>query len=368
MKHTSKLLATVLALALPLTAHAEIIAEKLDDYLYLLQLDTYNRQTMIDAEATGITGGCTSIRNGSLYGRNLDLSYSSTPEFVVHLRGTEQHLESIGVCANPYITTAVDEMTQEELLAMPNICNDGINEKGVIVSVNVVLPGDQDDQSGTAPGKEQLWAPYVVRYLLDRAESAEHAVELLQEIDIIGGFEGYSLHWMIADPYDTFIAEIQNGRVLISRNEYSIMTNFYMTLGPVQKSQTAAGHVFSDLPLLNDYAIGVERYAYVKEHYDESAAAAGMLTLLQNVRATEAYRSVPGARWYTEFTNETLPISESSDAFEAEFQEQYARYKHRDRLTRRATGSHGTHPYMTWKNDPLCCIHRKNTDAPIIFA
>ncbi len=332
MKYWLKPLEVVLALTLSLTAHAEIVAEKLGDYLYFLELDAYTRQTVTDAPTVGITGGCTSIRNGNLYGRNLDLGYSSIPEFVVHLSGAEHRLESIGVCANPYITTAVGEMTQDELLSMPNICNDGINEKGVIVSVNVVLPGDLDDQSGTCHGKDPLWAPYVVRYLLDRAKSAEHAVELLKDVDIVGGFEGYSLHWMIADLNNTIIAEIQNGKLVISRNEYYYMTNFYMTLGPAQKTQIAAGCEFTDLPRLNDYAIGVERYAFVRDHYAESVSEAGMLSLLENVRATEAYRSLPGVRWYTEFTNPALPISKSQDAFETEFLEQYSRYEHRDRL------------------------------------
>ena len=334
MKRTIRLLSAALALTLtlPLSARAEIAAEKLGDYLYFLRLDDYVRKTVSDAAPTGMTGGCTCVRSGHLFGRNLDLTYSSVPEFVVHLSGTEDRLESIGVCADPYITTVVDEMTQDELLSMPNICNDGINEKGVAVSVNVVMPGDASDLLGTAPDKEPLWAPYVVRYLLDRAESAEHAAALLRDVNIVGGFEGYNLHWMIADADDTIIAEIQNGSLIISRNEYSFMTNFAMTLGPTQEKQVAAGREFTDLPLLNDYAIGVERYALVREHYAEGATEEGMLSLMKSVRATETYRSLPGNRWYTEFTGVGLPISASAEAFEAEFEEQCRRYENRDRL------------------------------------
>lgn len=182
-------LAAALALALPLTAHAAVKPLQLDDYLWYLSLNTFTRQTEQIMPDASITGGCTSIRNGNLYGRNLDLNYCETPEFVISLAGNEGRFASIGVCANPYITVTVAEMTQDELLCMPNITNDGINENGVIASVNVVIPGMIDHQSGTAPGKDKLWAPYVVRYLLNRAESAEHAIELLHEVDIVGGFE-----------------------------------------------------------------------------------------------------------------------------------------------------------------------------------
>lgn len=324
-------LAAALALTLPLTAHAEVTPQQLDDYLWYLSLETYTRQTEQIMPGVAITGGCTSIRNGNLYGRNLDLNYCETPEFVISLAGDEEKFASIGVCANPYITSSVPEMTQDELICMPNITNDGINENGVIASVNVVIPGMIDHQSGTAPGKDKLWAPYVVRYLLDRAESAEHAVELLHEVDIVGGFENYSLHWMIADEQHTFIVEIQDGQLVVNRDKYRVLTNFYMTLGYETGVQTVAGHEMHDLPLLNDYAIGVERYAWVCDHYDQSTTDEGMLSLLQSVRATSMYHRGPEERWYTEFTSETLPISRTAAEFEAAFRKQLSQYEHRDR-------------------------------------
>lgn len=250
---------------------------------------------------------------------------------MISIAGDDERFASIGVCANPYITSSVPEMTQDELFFMPNITNDGINENGVIASVNVVIPGSIDDQSGTSPGKEKLWAPYAVRYLLDRAESAEHAVELLKEVDIVGGFEGYSLHWMIADQQHTFIVEIQNGQLVVNHDEYKVLTNFYMTLGPELAEQTVAGRVMHDLPLLNDYAIGVERYDWVRNHYEQGSTEAGMLSLLQSVRATSMYHHGPDDRWYTEFTSETLPITGSAADFEAAFREQLSQYGHRDR-------------------------------------
>ena len=117
-------------------------------------------------------------------------------------------------------------------MRMPTITNDGINQNGVLASVHVVLTDGIDDMSGTNEGGKVLDGRYVVRYVLDHAKSAQHAVALLEQANIVGGFEHYGLHWMIADEKDTYIVEVIEGRLSVSRNEYNYFTNFYMNYGP----------------------------------------------------------------------------------------------------------------------------------------
>ena len=97
----------------------------------------------------------------------------------------------------------------------------------------------------------------MVRYVLDHARSAGHAVSLLEQANIVGGFGNYGLHWMIADANDTYIVEVINGQLSVSKNKFSYMTNFYLNYGPVQESQTFAAADFKNMPLLNECAIGV---------------------------------------------------------------------------------------------------------------
>lgn len=301
------------------------------DYLYYMDYTDYTAYMYPENASPVFTGCCSSIRNGNFYGRNLDLSYCEIPEFVIHMEHSENHFESIAVCANPLITPYIDEMTEEDFLTLPNIANDGINENGVLINENVVLTGGVDDRTGTSPGKEKILAPYVCRYVLDHAESAEHAVSLLENLDIIGGFEDYGLHWMIADPKDTYIVEIINNKVVAKKNEFFYMTNFYLNYGPVEESQFAAGKEFRDLPTLNSGAIGVERWCEIRDHYKETASVSGMMDLLQKVRATAPYSLQGDDRYYTEFTNSELTIDHSKEEYDLEYDLQCELYQNRDR-------------------------------------
>lgn len=305
--------------------------EKISDYLYYMELDDYTFSPDPDKEIKMSGMGCSSVRKGDLYGRNLDLTYGETPEFIIKLDAAEDRFASIGVCADPTITPYPDQMTEEELLSMPNITNDGINENGVIVSENIVDATGVDDLSGTAPGKDKLHASRVVRYLLDRAESAEHAVTLLYGVDIVGGFTGYALHFMIADADNTFVVEIIDGDIVVSCNEFFCMTNFYLLYGPVREEQVAAGTAFRDLPMFTKYPIGAERYCILRDGYPEISDAEGMADLLYRVRGTAMYDPENDPAWYTECCGGSLTAHAGVRSFETRLKQLTSLYHVRDR-------------------------------------
>ena len=305
--------------------------EKLTDYLYYMELEDYNFFAMPQTESPLFSGGCSSVRKGDLYGRNLDLGYCETPEFIVRINAAPGRFASIGVCADPTITVNVKEMTAAELRAMPNITNDGINENGVIISENVVDATGVDDMTGTAPGKEKIHASRVVRYLLDRATSAEDAVRQMEELNIVGSFSGYGLHWMIADEKDTFIVEIINGSLAVSKNESFYMTNFYLNYGPVKEEQFIAGVPFRDMPLLTDYAIGVERWCSLRGRYDTITSEKDMKKALASVSATTMYEDATKPAWSSECIGDGLTIHSTKAEFEKALAEQKRLYEKRDR-------------------------------------
>ena len=175
----------------------------------------------------------------------------------------------------------------------------------------------------------------------EHAESAEHAVSLLEQANIVGGFGQYGLHWMIADAEDSYIVEIIGGKLTVSRNEYDFMTNFYMNYGPVHKQQTAAGNSFEYLPLLNDQAIGVERWAYLRDHYESCGTAAGMAQLMKDVRATAVYSQSGDELWLTEFTGSGLTIHNGREGFLQAAAEQKEMHEHHDR-------AHPAEDWITW--------------------
>ena len=332
------LLLSVTAYAAPFTA-----PKKLADYLYYMEYTDYNADlTTGENVKTGFA--CSAVRNGNFYGRNLDLDYADVPEFVIKVAAKEGRYASIGMAAILTLkSNQVDKVSEAELLAMPNLTFDGINENGVAINCNVAPAVDLDFATplSTNYGKPRIHAVSVVRYVLDHAESAAHGVELLKDMDIYGGYgTWWGLHWMLSDAKETYIIECIDGELVARNDTDNIMTNFYVNYAPktsyakhvAQTGQKVAGKVYEGFPILTPHACGVERYAILKEHYDEGAKSAeGMSHLMERVKYTQAYEADTNPFWYTEYTEGNLTIAHSPMDFKAAIQYGFDTYKLHDR-------------------------------------
>ena len=89
---------------------------------------------------------------------------------------------------------------------------------------------------------------------------------------------------MISDPEETYVVEIINNEI-VARPQY-IMTNY---------------HLFYDS--IPNYAIGVERYDILKEHYNEGGESMeGMWNLMERVRYTNTFDA--NNKWYSEIASD----------------------------------------------------------------
>ena len=318
--------------------------EKLADYLYYMEYTDYvPNLTTGEQVKTGFA--CSAVRNGNFYGRNLDLDYSDVPEFVIKVaaKESEGRYASIGMAAILTLKSgAVDKVSEAELLAMPNLTFDGINENGVAMNCNVAPAPDLDFATllSTNYGKPRIHAVAVVRYVLDHAKSAAHGVELLKNMDIYGGYGTWGLHWMLSDEKETYIVECIDGELVARNDTDNIMTNFYVNYGSysnyskytARTGQTVAGKTYENFPILTPHACGVERYAILKEHYAEGGESAeGMSRLMERVKYTKAYEGDTNPFWYTEFTEGSLTIANVPMDFKAVIQSLIDTYKLHDR-------------------------------------
>ncbi|MBQ4432029.1 MAG: linear amide C-N hydrolase, partial [Synergistaceae bacterium] len=306
--------ALLLVLMLAVTAQASPFTapQKLADYLYYMEYTDYVPDlTTGEKVKTGFA--CSAVRNGNFYGRNLDLDYSDVPEFVIKVaaKESEGRYASIGLAAILTLkSNEVDKVSEAELLAMPNLTFDGINENGVAMNCNVAPAVDLDFATllSTNYGKPRIHAVAVVRYVLDHAKTAAHGVELLKNMDIYGGYGTWGLHWMLSDEKETYIIECIDGELVARNDTDNIMTNFYVNYAPntpyakhiAQTGQIVAGKIYEGFPILTPSACGVERYAVLKEHYDEGGKSAeGMSHLMERVKYTQAYEADTNPFWYT---------------------------------------------------------------------
>ena len=341
-KAFSVLLAVLMIASITVTAQAAPFTapKKLADYLYYMEYTDYvPNLTTGEQIKTGFA--CSAVRNGNFYGRNLDLDYADVPEFVIKVAAKEGRYASIGIAAILTLkSNEVDKVSEADLLAMPNLTFDGINENGVAMNCNVAPAPDMDfaTRISTNYGKPRIHVVSVVRYVLDHAKTAAHGVELLKNMDIYGGYGTWGLHWMLSDEKETYIIECID---LIARNDTdNIMTNFYVNYAPntpyakhvAQTGQTVAGKVYEGFPILTPHACGVERYAILKEHYAEGAESAeGMAHLMERVKYTQAYEADTNPFWYTEFNEGDLTIANTPMDFKATIQHSMETYKLHDR-------------------------------------
>ncbi|MBQ6971145.1 MAG: linear amide C-N hydrolase [Synergistaceae bacterium] len=338
----------VLMLAVSAQASPFTAPKKLADYLYYMEYTDYVPDlTTGEQVKTGFA--CSAVRNGNFYGRNLDLDYADVPEFVIKVAAKDdgspagRRYASIGMAAILTLKSGqVDKVSEAELLAMPNLTFDGINENGVAMNCNVAPAVDLDFATllSTNYGKPRIHAVSVVRYVLDHAKSAAHGVELLKDMDIYGGYGSWGLHWMLSDEKETYIIECIDGELVARNDTDNIMTNFYVNYAPntpyakhiAQTGQTVAGKVYEGFPILTPSACGVERYAILKEHYAEGGKSAeGMSHLMERVKYTQSYEADTNPFWYTEFTGGNLTIANAPMDFKSVIQYSIDTYKLHDR-------------------------------------
>ena len=338
----------VLMLAVSAQASPFTAPKKLADYLYYMEYTDYVPDlTTGEQVKTGFA--CSAVRNGNFYGRNLDLDYADVQEFVIKVAAKDdgspagRRYASIGMAAILTLKSGqVDKVSEAELLAMPNLTFDGINENGVAMNCNVAPAVDLDFATllSTNYGKPRIHAVSVVRYVLDHAKSAAHGVELLKDMDIYGGYGSWGLHWMLSDEKETYIIECIDGELVARNDTDNIMTNFYVNYAPntpyakhiAQTGQTVAGKVYEGFPILTPSACGVERYAILKEHYAEGGKSAeGMSHLMERVKYTQSYEADTNPFWYTEFTGGNLTIANAPMDFKSVIQYSIDTYKLHDR-------------------------------------
>lgn len=278
-------------------------------YLYEMTFTDYTVDTEDATHNAMEAFGCSSVRNGNYYGRNFDYIFNDTPEFVVHVKAKEGRHASMGVATHYGLreTNLLRGEYDKQLELIPNLTLDGINDAGVIASINVV-PGEEDagKLTGTNPDGEPLNAAFAARYILDNAGSADEAVELLRARNLYGtAVSNMYLHIMIADPNKTYVVEFINNQLVAQEKtgDEQIMTNFYV-----------------NLPELTEHAAGVERYQILKENYAEGDTMVGMRNLMARVKYSNAYNYSNDPVWYSEAIPQSILKDRDAEIF-AEYAE-----------------------------------------------
>ena len=182
-----------------------------------------------------------------LYGRNFDYKMKMTS--IMIRTKPEGHYASIGVAdagwAGYEEGSISDGKTDLSLLAgAPYLIMDGMNEKGLAVSVLKLRSAATRQENG----KNKIMTAVALRLMLDRAKDVDEAVALLERYDMQSAMPDANFHFCIADATGrTVVVEYGPGNGKLHVLEENYVTNFYLTPG------------------YDDQSRGLDRYNIIKE-------------------------------------------------------------------------------------------------------
>lgn len=260
------------------------------DYDYLLS----QRYTNIDF----LNGGCSAIRKGNYVGRNFDFVYGDIGVIIVKTPHTKDRFATVAVTSGLFwLTTGAIEnrkISDDKLKILPLCVLDGINENGVMIEINCVNAADFGGKTtSTNSGAPELSQSVVVRYLLDKSTSADHAISLLRSKDIVSKLEmdvmgltskGFEVHFLISDANKSYVVELNNSKpdkermVVLEYQKEAIMTNFYLHASDIKND------------VFPDHSLGVERYKKLDLNKDSVVSLQTCKDIMQSIKYTNSNR------------------------------------------------------------------------------
>lgn len=175
--------------------------------------------------------GCTSVvaqdkdTGAWLIGRNYDLDTFSNGSVAIVHTAPQGKYKSVGISDTTQLGLSKNYLAQDKelMLYAPYYTMDGVNEKGLAVSIMVL---SKENVVQNEEGKESLPSSMLVRYLLDNADSVQGAIKLLNEhnlkLDALISYselqeqmrDNISYHWAISDASgDKAIIEYVDGKI-----------------------------------------------------------------------------------------------------------------------------------------------------------
>lgn len=140
---------------------------------------------------------------------------------------------------------------------------DGMNEKGLAVSVNMIQDAAVINQD---TGKPDVTTTTAIRLLLDRAASVEEALALLGQYDMHSSM-GMMVHYALADKNGRSVAVEYVGNEMVV-TETPVLTNFYLASGEKQGIGTSQSHTRYEILMKRLVDAGVMNAEEVRDALD----------------------------------------------------------------------------------------------------
>lgn len=190
--------------------------------------------------------GCSTISVKSpegdvLFGRNFDWNHCNA---MIVKSVPENGYISISTVNTDFISGINLSQLPDEIQAVIAIYAplDGMNEKGLAISVNMIQDSATIHQNTDKP---DITTTTAVRLLLNQAATTEEAVALLEQYDMHASM-GYMVHFAIADADgDSVVVEYVEDEMIVTKTP--VVTNFYLAEGKKNGIGTSQSHTRYDM-------------------------------------------------------------------------------------------------------------------------
>lgn len=191
--------------------------------------------------------GCSTISVKSedgdfLFGRNFDwnscnaMVVASYPENGYASISTV-NMDFVSQGAGGGITGMALKMDDVKVLAALYAPLDGLNEKGLAVSVNMIQDGADISQDSNKP---DITTTTAIRLLLDKAANVDEALDLLSQYDMHASM-GMMVHFALADTAGRSVVVEYIGNEMVV-TDTPVVTNFYLAEGEKHGIGTEQSH------------------------------------------------------------------------------------------------------------------------------
>lgn len=200
----------------------------------------------LELESVNEMFGCSTVtvRNAEgkvLFGRNFD--WNSCDAMVV-LSYPENAYASVSTVNMDFIRQGAENMTglalkTDEVMMIAALYAplDGMNEKGLAVSVNMIQDSATINQDTEKP---DITTTTAIRLLLDKAKTVEESLELLKQYDMHSSM-GMMVHLAVADASgESAVVEYIGNEMVVT--ETPVVTNFYLAEGEKYGIGTKQSH------------------------------------------------------------------------------------------------------------------------------
>lgn len=195
-----------------------------------------------------IDAGCSAFAGKTedgkpIYGRNFDYKMDMTA--VLIRTAPKNGYRSIGLADAGWVGYGIGSLDDDKTdlsaaVGMPYLIMDGMNEKGLAVSV-LKLDGQPTHQQ---TGKKKITTTAALRLMLDRTATVDEAIALLRQYDMQSSMETANFHFLLSD------ATGKNVVLEYTINDMTVIDSNYVANHYLAPKMHGLGHAYDRFAVL----------------------------------------------------------------------------------------------------------------------